>query len=190
MRDPAYCGVFSFMRCYCSAILRTSARAVPSASPITRKVFELNSMPVRRKLVTEASTSTPSAGFSNVVDRRIDAFECARRERLEIDHGVVGQRLLQIGNCRARGGAEQAEGCFRLHVERDVGQPHDLVLLIEHGLAPDVHGRLGAEPEPALGFLGLDAERNQQPVARRRDARRQHRDLARARRRFRGRSCP
>ena len=36
-------------RVYCSAILRTSARAVPSASPITRKVFESNSMPVRRR---------------------------------------------------------------------------------------------------------------------------------------------
>ena len=58
---------------YCSAILRTRARAVPSASPITRNVVESNSMPVRRSPVTEASTSTPSTGFWNsLIEASID----------------------------------------------------------------------------------------------------------------------
>ena len=45
-------------------------------------------------------------------DRRLDALLRVRGERLEIDHGVVGERFLQIGNGRARGGAEQAERRF------------------------------------------------------------------------------
>src|SRR5262249_12970465 len=49
---------------YCSAILRTRARALPLASAITRNVFESNSMPTRRSPSTAASTSTPSTGFS------------------------------------------------------------------------------------------------------------------------------
>ena len=71
-------------------------------------------MPVRRRPVTADSTSTPSTGLLEVLDRRLDALERTRRERLQIDHGVLGQRVLQIGDGGAGGGAEQAEGRFRL----------------------------------------------------------------------------
>ena len=93
-----------------------------------------------------------------------------RGEWLEVDARVLGERILQIGNRGARRGAEQAEGGFRLDVELDLGEAQHLLRGIEHRLAPDVHRRVGAEAEPALLLVRLDAQADQQPVARRRDA--------------------
>ena len=96
----------------------TATLAVPSASAITRRVFESNAMPVRRTSLHAASTCTPSLFCLEVGERRADLRLGVGGERFQIDHGVVGQRLLQIGHGGARGGAEQAEGRFRFHRQR------------------------------------------------------------------------
>ncbi len=54
--------------------------------------------------------------------------------------------------------------------EFDIGQPQRLLGLIEHRPSPDMHIGLAAEAEEALLFLGVHQQRNQQAVARRRDA--------------------
>ena len=143
----------------------TAALALPSASAITRNVFESKAMPVRRTSCTLASTCTPSLVLLEVGERGGDLLLGVGGEGLEIDHRLLGQRLLQIRHGGARGGAEQAEGGFRFHRQRHVGQAQDLVLRVEHRLAPDLHGGGGAEAEPALLLVRLDVERDQQPVA-------------------------
>ena len=50
------------------------------------------------------------------------------------------------------------------------------LLAVEHGAAPHMHGRLGAEAEEGLPLARLDAQRDQQAVARRRDRGAEHRD--------------
>ncbi len=142
---------------------------VPSASAITRSVLESKAMSASRRLVISAATRTPSLVLLKVRDRGRDLFLRIGGERLEIDGGLVRQRLLQMRHRRARRGAEQPEGGFRFDRKFDVGQPQGLLRLIEHRPAPDMHGGFAAESEQAFFLLGVDQQRDQQPVARCRD---------------------
>ena len=104
----------------------TATLAVPSASAVTRSVFESNSMPVRRRSLHDGLDPHAVAVLLEVGQRRVDLGLGVGGERFQIEHRVVGQRLLQIGHGRARGGAEQAEGRFRFHRQREIGEAEDL----------------------------------------------------------------
>jgi hypothetical protein len=100
-------------------------------------------------------------------------------EGLRSTTAFFSQRRLQIGDGRARGRAEQAERGLRFHRKRNLAHAQDLRLAVEHGLAPDMQRRLGAEAEPALLLARLDQQRDQEALARRGDLGAQHRDLDR-----------
>ena len=107
--------------------------------------------------------------LAEVRDRLLDAGSRIGGKGFQIDHGVLLQRRLQVRHRRARGRAKEAEGGFGFDGECDVAHAQDLLLAVERRLAPDMHGRLGAEAKPAFLFVRFHQQRDQQPVARRRD---------------------
>ena len=85
-------------------------------------MVESKAMPVRRKAFTVALTVTPPAVLLEIGERGLDLLQRVGGERLQVEDGVVGERLLQVGHGRARRGAEQPEGGFRFNGERQVGK--------------------------------------------------------------------
>ena len=104
-------------------------------------------MSASRSLLISAETRTPFLVLLEVGDHGGDLFLRVAGERLEVDGRLLRQRLLQMRHGRARRGAQQPEGGFRLDGELDVGQPQRLLRLIEHGPAPDMHVGLAAEAQ-------------------------------------------
>ena len=127
-------------------------------------------MSASRSLLISADDPDAVLVLLEVGDHGGDLFLRVAGERLEVDGRLLRQRLLQLRHGRARRGAQQSEGGFRLDGELDVGEPQRLLRLIEHGPAPDVHVGLAAEAEIALLLLCIHQQRNQQAIAGSRDA--------------------
>ena len=158
----------------------TETLIAPCASAITRSVLESKAMSASRRLVISGAHPHAVLVLLEVGDRGGDLLLRIGRERLEVDRGLLRQRLLQVRHHRARRGAEQPERGFRFDGELDVAKPQRLLRLIEQRLAPDMHGGLAAEAEEALLLLGVHQQRNQQPVAGSRDGGVLHGDIDRA----------
>ena len=145
-----------------------------------------------QRLGIEGDVGKPQAGdvgrhphavlvLLEIGDRGGDLLLRIGGERLEVDGRLLGQRLLQMRHRRARRGPEQSERRLRFDGELDIGQPQRLLRLVEHRPAPDMHGGFAAETEEALLLLGVDQQRDQQPVAGRRHGRALDGDVDRAR---------
>ena len=120
-----------------------------------------------RRSVTAASTCTPCPPGGNPSSP--PRWSCARSPGTATGRCARSRRArLQIRHGRARGRAEQPERRLGLHVERDVGEAQHLLRGSSTGL-PHTWTCLRAEAEPAFLFLRLDPQRDEQPIAGRRD---------------------
>ena len=86
----------------------SSTFTAPAASAITRSVFESKAMPASFRLLICRDPGAVLASLK-IRDHRGDLLSRIRCERFEVEHCLLGQGVLQIGQCRLRGGAEQAE---------------------------------------------------------------------------------
>ncbi len=83
------------------------------------------------------------------------------RKRLQIEHRLVGERLLHQRQRGAGGAAQQAECGFGFHRDLKIAKPQCLLFGVEQRLAPDEHGGIAAEAKPTGLFASLDLQRDQ-----------------------------
>ena len=121
-------------------------------------------MPSKRSSLTVTSGGDAGGRSGKLGGGRRHALLGILGKRLEVDDRLLGQRLLQIRHRRLGGLAQEPERGLRLHVERHVSEAQDLRVLIEHRLAPDMHGGVRPERKKA-SLLDVHQQRDQQPVA-------------------------